>query len=329
MKMRKVLAIVLAVCMMVLCCTACGNKDDDKIKIGVMQFGEFTALQNAYNGFVDGLKAAGYVDGENITINYQSAAGEAANCPTIADTLINDDSDLILAIATPAIQAMKQKTDTIPLLFTAVTDAVEPGLVKSNEKPGGNITGTSDLTPCADQIKLLKEILPNAKTVAVMYCSSEANSAIQYKLAKAQIEKMGMTCIEKTITAIDEAKSAVESLKGVADAIYIPTDNTLADGMTTVATAANEQKIPIIGGEAGMVADGCLATIGIDYYTLGKQTAAMAVRIIKDGANPAEMPVEFQTGDLLKKAINTKTAEACGITLPESVTQDAIVYPSK
>ena len=328
--MKKLLAILLVIAMMTIALTGCGTSTNENkvIRIGVMQFGEFTALQNAYNGFVDGLKAAGFEDGKNIKINYQSAAGDTANCPTIADTLINDNSDLILAIATPSILALKQKTETIPCLFTAVTDPVASGLVASKEKPGANITGTSDMNPVAKQIDLLKKLIPGATRVAVLYCSSESNSAVQFELAKAQIEALGMTCVEKTITAIDEAKAAIESLKGNVDAIYIPTDNTLADGMTTVAAVANEQKLPIVAGEGGMVQAGATATIGIDYYELGKQTAEMAVRILKEGAKPADMAVGYQTDDnALVNAFNTESAAACGITIPEDLLNGADTFP--
>ena len=321
--MKKLLAIVLSF-MMVFALTACGGgstASDDQIKIGVMQFGEFTALQNCYEGFVAGLEEAGYVDGENIAINYLSAAADTANCPTIADTLINDGSDLIFAIATPSVSALKEKTTDIPVLFSAVTDAVSSELVASNEEPGGNISGTSDMNPVAEQIDLVKELLPDAKKVAVFYCSSESNSAAQYELAKAQIEKLGMECVQKTISTIDEAKSAIESLKGQVDCIYIPTDNTVSDSMTLVADAANSVGLPIVAGEPGMVENGATLTFGIDYVELGKQTAAMAVKLLESGdalATIAKMPVEFQTKECLT-AINMKSVEALGLDVPASI----------
>lgn len=338
--MKRLLALIMVVCMaacvFVGCTTDGSGKNNtntgdsaDLTKIGVIQFGEFDALLNAYDGFVAGLKEAGYEDGKNIKINYQSAAADTANCPTIADSLVNDGSDLILAIATPSATTMKEKTTTIPILFTAVTDAVESELVASNEVPGGNITGTSDMNPISEQINLLQQILPEAKTVAVLYCSSESNSYVQYQAAKAEIESKGMTCIEQTISEVSELKSAVESLKGKADALYIPTDNVIADAMTTAAAAANEVKIPIITGEGGMVKDGGLATYGIDYFQLGKQTAEMAVEIIKDGKNPKDMPVQFQNADTLEISVNTDTAAALGITLPEDVLAKAVKYPAE
>ena len=229
---KKCLAVLLSLTL-VFALAACGssdengdaNADGEKLKIGIMQFGEFTALTNATKGFIDGLAEAGYVDGENITIHQLSAAAEAANCPSIADTLVNENSDLILAVATPSASAVKEKTSTIPVLFTAVTDPAGSGLIESNDAPGANLTGTSDMNPVSQQIALGKQLIPDAKKVAVMYCSSESNSKIQADLAEAAIKEQGMESVVKTISAIDEAKSAIESLKGKVDFIYIPTDN--------------------------------------------------------------------------------------------------------
>ena len=268
------------------------------------------------------------MDGENIVINYKSASSDPNNCPTIADTLINDGSELILAIATPSALAIKQKTSTIPVLITAVTDPADSDIVADNNVPGGNITGTSDLNPVAKQIELLTQILPEAKTVAVLYCSSEPNSKIQYDLAKAAIESQGLTCVEKTVSGIDEAPLAITSLKGTADAIYIPTDNTLADGMNAVTQAANSVQLPTIVGEKGMVMDGGLASYSLDYYELGKQTAQMAVEIL-NGADPSTMAIQYLDEAKLELVVNTETAAACGITIPESVLSQATVLSEK
>ncbi|MDO5441122.1 MAG: ABC transporter substrate-binding protein [Bacillota bacterium] len=331
--MKKFLAVLLSLAM-VFTFAACGEEasqggqDADVIKIGVMQFGEFTALQNAFEGFKEGLADAGFVDGENIKINYLSAAADTANCPTIAETLINDGSDLIFAIATPSVSCVKEKTTDIPILFTAVTDPVASGILADANNPGGNISGTSDMNPVAEQIDLLKELLPNAQKVAVMYCSSESNSAAQFELAKAQIESLGMQCVQQTVSAIDEVKSAIESLAGKVDAIYIPTDNTLADGMTLVSATANECGIPTIVGEPGQVENGGTATFGIDYFELGKQTAAMAVEILNAEdplAAVAAMPVGFQTKDCVT-AINQAGIDALGLEVPQSILDRAQVF---
>ena len=334
--MKKLTSLLL--CVLLISClalTGCGSSDTDtsadteNIKIGIMQFGEFTALTNATNGFIDGLAEAGYVDGENITIHQLSAAAESANCPSIADTLINEGSDLILAVATPCASAIKEKTSDIPVLFTAVTDPAGSGLIESNDAPGANLTGTSDMNPVEQQIALAKQILPDAQKAAIFYCSSESNSKIQADLAAAAIEDQGMEYVIKTVSAIDEAKSAIESLKGQVDFIYIPTDNTLADGMTTVSAAANDCGIPTIVGESGMVGNGALATYGINYYELGKATAAMAVKVL-NGEDTATMPVEYQTSeDVLEIAINTETAEKLGITIPDDILAKATILPEE
>ena len=322
--MKKLFAIMLSL-VMVLSFTACGESSSDasgdQIKIGVMQFGEFTALQNCYDGFVEGLKEAGYVDGENVVINLKSAQADTANCPSIADALINDKSDLIFAIATPSALCAKEKTKDIPVLFSAVTDAVASELIESNEVPGGNISGTSDMNPVAEQIDMIKQVLPEAKKVAVFYCSSETNSKAQFELAKAQIEKNGMECVEKTISTIEDAQSVIEPLKGKVDAIYIPTDNTVSDAMTTVATFADTAGIPTFCGEPGMVENGGTFSYGIDYIKLGKMTAKMAVEVLESD-NPLEtiknMPVQFQTEDC-ETVVNKASLEKFGITLPKEI----------
>lgn len=284
------------------------------LKIGIIQLVEHPALDAGYKGFVDGLAEAGFVDGQNIKIDYQNAQGEQSNCVTIANKLVNDKDDLILAIATPAAQAVANLTKEIPILVTAVTDPASAKLVNSNELPGTNVSGTSDLTPVAAQISLLKKIVPDAQTVGLMFCSSEQNSVFQIELAKKACEENGLAFIEGSVSNSNEIQQVTQSLVGKVDAIYVPTDNMLAAGMANVAMVANEAKLPVIAGESGMVDSGALATYGINYYELGKQTASQAVDILQNGANPAEMPIQY-----LEKcdfAVNEATAAAIGITIP-------------
>ncbi|MFI3257959.1 MAG: ABC transporter substrate-binding protein [Spirochaetales bacterium] len=297
---------------------AFGSKEDDgKLKIGVLQLVEHEALDKSYQGFVDGLAAAGYIDGENITIDYQNAQGEQANCQTIAQKFVNDRVDLILAIATPAAQAVANLTDTIPILVTAVTDPASAMLVKSNEMPGTNVSGTSDLTPVEAQIKLLKQLVPSAQTVGFLYSSNEQNSIFQIDLAKAVCDEMGLNYIDATVSNSNELQQVTQSLVGKVDAIYSPTDNLVAAGMATVSMVTTDAKIPVICGEEGMTLLGGLATYGLDYYELGKQTGDMAVRILRDGANPTEMPIEYlQSGAL---TVNEAIAEAIGISIPSNL----------
>lgn len=294
-----------------------GTESAKKIKIGVIQLVEHSALDANYKGFVDGLAEAGYVDGKNISIDYHNAQGEQVNCVTIAEKLVNDRDDLIFAIATPAAQAVANITKNIPIVISSVTDPESAKLVLKNTAPGTNVTGTSDLTPCEAQMDLLRKLVPNAEKVGMLYCSSEQNSHFQIALAKAACDKLGLKYVDGTVSNSNEIQQVVTSLCGKVDAIYSPTDNMIAAGMATVAQVANEKGIPTICGEEGMVAAGGLATYGINYYELGKQTAAMAVEILRDGKKPADMPIQYlQKCDL---SINEATAKALGITIPENL----------
>lgn len=293
-----------------------GNTPSEgNIKIGVIQLAEHPALDSAYEGFVEGLKEAGYEDGVNITIDYQNAQGEQANCQTIAEKFVNDKMDLVLAIATPAAQAMASKTTEIPILVTAVTDPASSGLVESNDAPGGNVSGTSDLTPVREQIDLLHKLLPEAKTVGILYCSSEDNSEYQADIAVEALEALGMTGEKYTISTLDEIQAVVDSMKGKVDAIYTPTDNKVAEGMPTVSMIANEAGIPTIVGESGMVESGGLVTYGLSYFNLGKMTAEQAVSILKGEADTATMPIGYLNAEDCEFEYNQETADALGITI--------------
>ncbi|MBR6079267.1 MAG: ABC transporter substrate-binding protein [Treponema sp.] len=311
--MKKNLVIVASVLSAAVALAGCSKKSDGKLAIGVIQLVEHNALDANYQGFVDGLKEAGYVDGENITIDYQNAQGEQANCTTIADKFVSDKKDMIFAIATPAAQAIAAKTETIPVLISSVTDPKSAGLVDSNEKPGHNITGTSDLTPCAAQIDLIKQIVPGAKKVGMLFCSAEDNSRFQITLAEAECKKIGLDYEEFTVSNQNEVMTVVQSMVGKVDAIYAPTDNMIAATMGVVSEVATSAKIPVICGEDGMVQSGGLATYGLNYYELGKQTATMAVEIIKNGRKPGEMPIQYlATCDF---SYNPETAEILGLDL--------------
>ncbi|MBO5137742.1 MAG: ABC transporter substrate-binding protein [Spirochaetaceae bacterium] len=321
MKANKLLVSLCIV--LLLCCSvvfAIGQKESsgEKVyKVGIIQLVEHDALDASYKGFVDGLAEAGFVDGQNIKIDYQNAQGEQANCVTIAQKLVNDKSDLILAIATPAAQAVAALTRNIPILVTAVTDPASAMLVKSNEAPGGNVSGTSDLTPVEEQIKLIKQIIPDVKTIGFLYCSSEQNSKFQIDIAKKVCDELGIGYKDYTVSNSNEIQQVVQSMVGKVDAIYTPTDNMIAAGMATVSMVATPAKLPVFTGEQGMASVGGLATYGINYYELGKQTARQAVEILRDGKKPANMPIEYlSTCDLY---INMDTVAALGIEIPEEV----------
>ncbi|MBW5390810.1 ABC transporter substrate-binding protein [Brachyspira hampsonii] len=290
------------------------SSDSAAKKIGILQLVEHAALDQANKGFVDGLKEAGYEDGKNIIIDYQNAQGEQANCITISQKFINDRVDLILAIATPAAQAVANLTKDIPILITAVTDPADSKLVADNNAPGGNVTGTSDLTPVKEQMDLLKKLIPSAQKIAFLYNSSEQNSKFQVDIAKEKAYELGLSYVDATITNPNDIQQVVQSLVGKVDAIYVPTDNMVSAGMANVVSITEPAKIPVICGEAGMLNAGGLATYGIDYYELGKLTANQAVKILKGESQPANMPIEYIQNPVLE--VNTNAAQKLGVTIP-------------
>lgn len=337
-RLKQLLSIAVILAITSLMMTGCGTKDTadtagsqsspqsteekqtaEVIKIGVNQLVKHAALDASYEGFVDALAEAGYIDGENIKIDYQNAQGDQSTANTIATKLVNDNNDLILAIATPSAQAMANATKDIPILITAVTDPAGSGLVESNEAPGGNVSGTSDLTPVKQQIDLIKKLVPDAKKIAILYCSSESNSKIQAEMAISAAEEVGLTTIEATVSNTNEIQQVVQNLVGKADAIYAPTDNTIASGMPTVAMVANENGIPVICGEEGMVEAGGLATFGINYYKLGQLTGEQAVKILKGEEKIAEMPITYLSDDQYTFTVNDETAAQLGIVIPEDL----------
>lgn len=331
--MKKITKIMMAGLLSVMLLASCGNSQqnteeqgtgdanaDGMKKVGVIQLVEHEALDNSYKGFVEGLKEAGYTENENVTIDFNNAQGDQSNTTTIAQKLKNDNPDLIFAIATPAAQAVANQTAEIPIVVTAVTDPKVAGLVDSNESTGCNVTGTSDLTPVEDQIKLIKDILPEAKRLGIMYTSSEDNSILQAEMARAAGEAAGFEITEYTVSKTEDIMAVAQSAIGNVDVIYIPTDNLLAANMPAVSQITTPAKIPLIVGEKGMMEQGGLATKGIDYFELGKQTGAMAGRIL-DGEKPADMPIEYQEDSVLY--VNQAVADELGITLPQEILDQA------
>ena len=280
-------------------------------KIGVIQTIEHAALDQSREGFEEALKDAGL----DYELDYQNAQGDQSANQTIATKFANDGKDLVLAIGTQAAQAEASATSDIPIVGTAITDFAGSGLVDSNDAPGGNVTGSSDLTPVADQIDMLHKVLPDAKTVGILYCSAENNSEIQVEMAEEALDKLGIKHERYTVSSSNEIQQVVESMVGKVDAIYAPTDNTIAAGMSTVAMVANEHKLPTIVGCDTMVEDGGMLSYSINYKDLGYKAGEMAVKILKGEAKPAEMPIEYldKSGSSLVK--NEETAKACGVDL--------------
>lgn len=324
-KMKKLLSLVMAVLVAATMLAGCGNgssEEGEVINIGIIQQLQHGSLDDAREGFIDGLKEAGYVDGENIKINYQNASNDLTTCQQICSVFADEGTDMVLAIATNAAQsAVQQFQDTdVPVLFTAVTDPVDAKLVESNEAPGKNVTGTSDMPVIADQIAVIKDVLPDAKNLAILYSSSESNSEIQANQAKAAAEDLGMTVTIATSSSSNDIAQVVESVAGTVDAIYIPSDNAFASAMSTVNGVATQYQLPVFCAVEDMIKEGGIATTAVDYYELGKQTAAQAVRILK-GEKASDIPVETQKEFAL--VVNETFAKSVGVEIPAAILEKA------
>lgn len=278
-------------------------------RIGVLQLVEHEALDAANEGFVAALDESGI----SYEIDQQNAQGDQSACQTIAAKLAGDEDDLILAIATPAVEACAGVTTEIPIVGTAVTDFAASGLIKSNDEPGTNITGSSDLTPVEAQINMLHKVLPEAKEIGVLWCTAESNSDLQAAMAKEACEKLGLNATDYTVSSTNEIQSVVESMAGKVDAIYTPTDNTIASGMATVTMVADDNDIPVIAGEEGEFNAGALCTYTISYEELGRLAGEMAVHILQDGADPATMPIQYYPADKLTLLYDEQKAQKYGI----------------
>ena len=323
MKTFKRFTLLAVVLCLAFCLAGCGEKADAPLyKIGIMQLMEHDALNLAQQGFIDTLAEHGYTDGDKVTLLIENGQGDMNNLSTIADKFVSEQVDLAFTIATPSTQAMASKTSTIPIVATAVTSFTESGLVASDEQPGGNITGTSDLNPITDQIDLLLKLCPEVKTVGFLYTSAEDNSVLQCRIAREYLETLGIATVERTITNTNDIQQATQAIVSECDAIYIPTDNNFASAMPTVNDITVTAGIPVICGEALQVKNGGTATVGITYYGIGQAAAEMALDILENGANPATMPIQ---GSAEKEyCINSAACEALGIEIPADLQEFVI-----
>ncbi|GAA2185709.1 ABC transporter substrate-binding protein [Leucobacter alluvii] len=324
---RRALTIAGVTAAAALTLSACSSPDSsgeggsaETFNIGISQFVQHPALDSATEGFKQAFIDAGYVDGETVNFDEQNANAEQATAVTIAQGFATSDNDLVLAVATPAAQAAAQAITDKPILFTAVTDAVSAELVDSNETPGGNVTGTSDLAPLDEQLKMLQEIVPDAKKVGIVYASGEVNSEVQVSAAEEAASDLDLEIVTKTVTTANDIAQATEAL-GAVDAIYVPTDNLVVSGIASLVQVAEEKQIPVIGAEAGTVEGGAVATLGIDYTDLGHQTGEMAIKILEDGADPAEMAVEVSKS--FTYVVNPGAAERMGVEIPKDILDQA------
>lgn len=286
----------------------------DKFNVGIVQIVEHAALDVASKGFVDGMAAKGYKEGENVTYDRQNAQADQSNLHTIAQHFINKKVDLICAVATPAAQVVANATQDIPIVATAVTDYEAAKLIKSNAKPETNVTGTSDMNLVEAQLDLILKLVPATKTVGVIYNSSEINSQVQVDLLKGFAKDRKVEVKEATVNNVNDIQQAARSLIGKVEAIYVPTDNVLASAMPALAMVTEEAKLPVVSGWDD--ANG-IATIAIDYYKLGVQTGEMAADILSGKAKPQDMPI--QTQNEFTVIVNEANAKKIGLTIPKEI----------
>lgn len=331
-KLAKIFAAAMAIAML-FALAACGQQGTEptaapsgepadpsaaqgQYRVGIVQLVEHNALDKATEGFQAALKEK---LGDNVTFDYQNAQGEANNCTTIATKFVNDDVDLIMANATGAAQAAAQATGTIPIVGVSITDYEVAGLVESNDAPGRNVTGCSDLSPIDEHVKLIQQLCPDVKSVGILYCSSEDNSIVQAEQARKALEAANYTVTDYTAADSNELQTVVTKACGEQDALYIPTDNLMAANMQIVQNIATPAGIPTFCGEENMVNSGGFATYSVNYYTLGYNAGMMAYDILVNGKSPAELPVQFMNAEELTLVINQDVAKQLNITIPEEL----------
>lgn len=286
------------------------------VTVAVTAIVEHPALDAARDGVKEALAEAGYKEGENLTFLYESAQGNPGTAAQIARQFIGEEPTVIVPISTPSAQAVVSATRDVPVVFTAVSDPVGAQLVKEMEKPGGNVTGISDMSPVADHVALIKEITPDAKSIGFLYNTAEANSLSTLAALKEEAAKAGLEVVESVATKSAEVQGAARALVGRADVFYIPTDNTIVSAFEAAVGVAEEAKVPLYAGDTDSVPRGAMAALGFNYFDVGKQTGEVVVRVLK-GEAPGDIPVRIANGTDL--AINKTAAEKMGVTLPESI----------
>lgn len=288
----------------------------ETVTVAVTAIVEHPALDAARDGVKDALAAAGYKDGENLKFIYQSAQNNPATAAQIARQFVGESPNVIVPIATPSAQAVVAATRDIPIVFTATSDPVGSQLVKTMEKPGGNVTGISDMSPVADHVALIKEIFPDVKKIGFLYNSGEANSISSLAALKEAAEKENIEVVESAATKSAEVKGAAQALVGRADVMYVPTDNTIVSALESAITVAEEAKLPLFTADTDSVARGAMAALGFNYYDVGKQTGEVVVRVLK-GEKPGDIDVEVAKGTDL--VVNLGAAKKMGVEIPQSV----------
>ena len=282
-------------------------------KVGVCQLVQHPALDQATQGFQDAIKRA---MGDGVKFDVQNASGDSATCITIVNGFVSSNDDLIMCNATPALQAAQAATGTIPVLGTSVTDYGSAlGItLKADGSTGINISGTSDLTPLDKQAQMFKELLPNAKTIGILYCTAEANSVYQANEIEKDLKALGYKTVRCTFTDSNDVASVVADACTKVDALYIPTDNTAASCTESIRNVVEPAKMPVIAGEEGICVGCGVATLSIDYYNLGYATGEQAVKILTEGADVSKMPIIVGPNPVYK--YNADLCKVMGVTVP-------------
>jgi len=321
--MKKVLSLVLVGALAMSMMVGCGKKEEGQVTIGIGQFAEHASLDNCKEGFLAGLAEAGYVEGENLKVDFDNAQADGSTATQIAINFVANKVDLICAIATPMAQSAfgAAKDTDIPVIYTAVTDPVAAELAKEDKTPNGNTTGTSDKLPVSRQLEMIRAILPEAKTIGIMYSTSEVNSISAIEEYKEAAVNFGFDIVECGIATTADIPLAADSLLEQVDCINNLTDNTVVNSLPVILEKAAAKNIPVFGSEVEQVKIGCLATVGLDYYDLGKQTGAMAAQVLSGEKKASE--INFEIIEEASFYGNTAVAENLGITLPEDLVSSA------
>ena len=295
------------------------TSEDKVVKIGILQFVTHDALDEIERGIEDGLAEAGY-EGSNVELTVLNAEADQSKIQTMSKKLVDDGNDVVIGIATPAAQGLASATSDIPVIMGAISDPVGAKLVKNLEEPEGNVTGVSNHVPHAQTVELIQTITPDAKTIGVLYASSEDNSVSQVKEFTQYAEEAGLTVVEYAVPSTNEITTTMSVMTGKVDAIFVPQDNTIASAFPTVVTAANAAKIPVYSSVDTMVKQGSIASVAQSQYDLGLETAKIAVKILA-GKKVSEVPVKVV--DTGVPTVNLKAAKELGITIPDSLLEEA------
>lgn len=300
------------------------ERNHDVPVIGILQITSHPALDAIHKGIIDGLSEEGYQNGETIKVEDQNPQGDQSNLNTMSQRLVSKDVDILAAIATPSAQALANATEDIPIILAGVTDPESSNLVKSNKEPGGNITGVADQLPIKEQISLMKELMPAAKNIGILYSSSEDNSIINAKEAEKIAEQSGFKVKTMTVSSTNDVAQAGSALADQVDAIWVPSDNTIASALNTLLQVTDEKGIPVFPPVDTMVKQGGLATVGINQYEMGKQAGKMAAAILDGEEIPANTSIQSPIHTNIY--MNQQKAKQLGIHIPSELKEQAVLF---